>query len=151
MAPHPLYWRVSAVLAVVTVAGLAGCALPEPRPEPKLFQGSATMQVVGDWDDVETAVRTGCSQAEVAVLQLIRLDDTHLRFELLTITDEPGTLEVSLTPQSDPAAQKSEPSILLEATVGRFQDKAWAERLIGRVARRLHDLHGVDVAPIDRS
>lgn len=148
MASHPPYWRVAAVLAVVTVAGLAGCAFPEPRPEPKLFQGSATLQVVGDWDDVETAVRTGCSQAEVAVLQVIRLD-SHLRFELLTITDEPGTLEVSLEPQG--GAEGNEPSIRLEATVGRFQDKAWAERLIGRVARRLHDLHGVDVAPIDRS
>lgn len=137
-------WGLAAALVLAGLVG-GGCATQERLPAPERFEESAPVVVVGDWDDVEAAVSAGASQAEMAVVVLTRPTETSIDFELVTITDEPATLKVRLDPES---AAKGKASIALEARVGRFGDRAWEERLIGRVGRRLGELHGVDVAPI---
>lgn len=124
---------------------MSGCALPDALPEPERFESSAAVQVLGDWDDVESCVRVGASQSEIAIVRTRRVSETQYDFELVTITDEPARLTVSL----DPARVGKGPAITLRAVVGRFGNKAWEERLIGRVGGRLGELYGVDIAPLE--
>jgi hypothetical protein len=65
---------------------IVGCATPEPLPQPDRFSASGPVKVVGDWDDVESAVRIGASQSEIAILKTDRPSETVYEFELLTIT-----------------------------------------------------------------
>ncbi|GMV27689.1 MAG: hypothetical protein AMXMBFR58_37200 [Phycisphaerae bacterium] len=132
---------MSAALAV----GVGGCSVPAPRPEPDRFNPPTDAVVIGDWDDVESSVRVGASQSEMAILEVKRPDDRTAIFEFLTITDEPASLEVhrDLFPEDSGSFRLN-----LRASVGTFGDAAWQERLIDRVSRRLRQLAGVDVAPI---
>ncbi len=130
-------------LAAFTTA----CSAPQPLPAPQRFALPTQAQVVGDWDDIETSVITGASQSQIAVERILTPEPDRITYELRTITDEPGTLDVRLLP--DPAATSLEArQIQFTAQVGRFGDAAWQERLIGRVRARLEDLRGVGVAPI---
>lgn len=139
--------RLAVGTAAWAIIATTGCSTPPPLPEPILFMAPVESQVTGDWNDVETAVRVGASQSEIAIEQTLRPSDDRIVFELRTITDEPARLEVAMLP--DPSATSDEGRrMTLLARVGRFGNEAWEERLIGRVKVRLEDLRGVDVAPV---
>ncbi len=153
-AKSPSLRSCTAIPAAVVVAGLlaglsaalSACgSTPDPIPGAAPFQEPAEITAVGDWDDVETAVRTGAAQSEMAIERTTSPSDSKYIFELRTITDEPATMEVERLPATGPEGERP---IRLWAHVGRFGNRAWEERLIGRTAARLKDLYGVDVAPV---
>jgi hypothetical protein len=131
-------------LVAISILFIVGCATPEPIPASERFTASTPVKVVGDFDDIESAVRIGASQSEMAILETRRPSATVYEFDLLTITDEPARLRV----EQDAEVGSGVASLTLSASVGRFGNRPWEERLIGRIARRLEALHGVDVAPL---
>lgn len=137
-------WLVICPLVAISILFMVACATPEPIPASERFTASTPVKVVGDFDDIESAVRIGASQSEMAILETHRPSANVYDFELLTITDEPARLRI----EQDPDAPAGVASLTLSASVGRFGNRPWEERLIGRVARRLEALHGVDVAPL---
>ncbi len=96
------------------------------------------MTVLGDWNDVEAAAEVAVRSIEAALVHAEVLPG-RTSFELVTATDEPGTL-VAVPGVGD--------QIGLWARVGRFGDRGREGRLLEAMRARLAQLHGVETAPL---
>lgn len=138
--------RDGATPAIVLV-WLGGCALQPPAvmawgpPNDKPTAAVA----VGDWDDVDAAVRTALRDCQLAreARRAFREeeggDETLLEYDLLTVRGDSGLLRVR---------RLGDGSLGLQCRIGVL-GSAEAERcVIEHLTARLADLHGVDYAPI---
>lgn len=123
------------VVGGLVLGNFLGCSPVSVSDRP--IPGSSLV-VSGDWDDLETSVDVGIGWAEVGLLGQDELMGGLVRYRVLTTRDEIG--ELIARPASDGC-------IALVAKIGPG-DPEHEARLIRAVARRLGQLHGVDVAPI---
>lgn len=102
------------------------------------------MTVQADWDDIDAAVETGVAKAEATVVRSSTAPDgLQHRYELKHVSGVTGVLNARVeTDGKDPR------SIVLSCTMGAMENGGFARNVIDRVARRLAELKGVEVAPI---
>lgn len=133
------------VLAPTLVgACLSGCSSsPSPAStEPNPFVGPATTgPASGDWDDARAAAAAAVPAVELAIVHVEEPTPDRLIFELLSARDEPGELVIERRPGSG--------ELDVRARVGRFGDPRRERALVEAVRRRLGQLRGVDVAPLE--
>lgn len=125
---------------------IAGCASGPTGSADGASPEQNSRTVVADWEDVPAAVSVATGQVELAVVDRSNPDPNRLVYELKSIRDEPGVLEVS-RPQNGwiPGL----PVVLtLRCEVGRFENKKTQDHLLHTLMQRLQDLRGVDAAPI---
>ncbi|MEN0020592.1 MAG: hypothetical protein AAF747_06900 [Planctomycetota bacterium] len=138
-----------------------GCGSPPPvgavRPGSVVASGEAgnAAEVVADWDDIDAAVRASLWRAELAILTIDLLEDadtaepsqTERHYHLLGVRDELGLLIVK---RSDAASESGLVTLTCRVGGGQTpQEKKRAARAVQDFARRLDQLAGVDVAPLD--
>ncbi len=122
---------------------LAGCAT-SATTSTRDRRGPAALTVQGDWDDVDAAVEVGVGQGEAAVVRSQAAPDgLQRRYELKHVSGLTGVLNVRA--ESD---GKDPRPIALSCTMGAMESGGLSHRIIERVARRLTDLKGLEVAPI---
>ena len=139
------------------VPGVAGCgggvpstplsSLPvEPNPD------GTTRTVVADWDDLAAAMDYAQTWAECAYVRADRPPgDAVVRFELLTIDEKSGTLEVRREGPTGPKTGTGDPPpqpITITARIGPAGDRRREARLVEALASRLEALRGKAYAPI---
>lgn len=126
---------VGLLLSLLISCGRAGyTSTPDHSP------GAVEVVAPGDWNDVDAAVWAVAGRVEAAVVSSSASSDLW-RHELLSINDERIVLETT-------REQGHEDRLRLRADVGFHGDRARAAALVRAVARRLHDLKGVEVAPL---
>jgi len=109
----------------------------------KRSEPAGITRVVGDWDDVDAAVRSAVTDVEMVVLRRVELAADQRRYELLGVRSTPAWVRLSrLGPAAGGGAR-----IEIRAEVDRFGEPARARRLREAIARRLRELRGVEVAP----
>lgn len=116
-----------------------------------LLHGSAQVGAsVGDWDDVDNAVSVAANKTEMAVVESRGEDGAVREYDLLTAADEPARVRVRRIGAAARAAgaPASPGEFQVEANVGRFGNPAVERALIDHITARLHDLTGVDYAPV---
>lgn len=149
--PHATPARRSDALLAPLLFTLVGCAgTPAPLPDVPVQRvgGWTTGAVVGDWNDVEPAVRVGVEQGEAAVERVEpAADATTLTFDLRTHLDEDARIRV--TRELGGPADGERITIRIACRIEPFGDAAREERLIELIARRLTRLTGVEFAPIE--
>lgn len=137
----PLLWVV--VTGCALVWGCTGGKVAAPG---SMFQPPSVLAAEGDWDDLAASVQVGAEQSEMVVVKQTCAgnDQTPARFELRTNLNEPVVVEASRIAGASAASG----TMSLRAGVGRFGDDARERALLAAIARRLHDLRGVEFAPI---
>lgn len=127
-------------LGLVGLLGLSliGCRTFQVSDRP--IPGS-TLVVRGDWDDVETSVDVGMGWAEMAVLGRDAMGEDKVRYRVITVLGESGSLI---------AKRAGDETVSLSASFDGIPggDAGLEAKLIRGVARRLEQLAGRDVAPI---
>lgn len=106
--------------------------------------GEGPAVVVGDWDDVEAAVRAALSRHELTFARRDgKLDDPVLVYVVHGIRDERGTLRVERI--GDPA--KGQVEITIACRLDPATGTARARALERDVARRIEQLRGEGARP----
>lgn len=111
------------------------------------------VQFRADWNDLDAAAEVAASAIEAAVMDASEPEPGLRVFELRTVSDAPGRLEVrwlGFASGSTPGTTLGE-NVPVEArcTVGRFGDAPAEGRLLGALVRRAGQLLGRDAAPLD--
>ncbi len=132
-----------------TVGGTGAVLSGVPRVE----------SAAGDWDDVDNAVFIAAGKGEMAIEQSVQESPDARVYYLLTATDEPA--RVSVRRIGARRSEAREPCSLIglpassgaeqfqvEAAVGRFGNPTVERALIESIRERIHDLAGVDYAPV---
>jgi hypothetical protein len=131
------------IAAMLLGPALFGCkGVPTPLPVwTTLVEEGSELVLQGDWDDVDAAVRTGASHAEMAVVEGVAEPDRR-EFQLRSISGETGKMIATRLSPGEPSR------IRLVARLGHFGNPEAERRLLGFVAKRLEQLRGVDWAPL---
>lgn len=103
------------------------------------------MTVRADWSDLEAAMEVAAPRAELALVETKTSSD-RVVFGVVAATDENGEVVATRTPGNG-AGEDIE--IRLTARIGRFGDAAREQRILDALARRLGQLHGKAIAPLD--
>lgn len=99
-----------------------------------------SIDVRADWDDLDAAVDVAQEWAELGLLRAKRGERRSV-YTFITVREEPATLI---------AERVGGGRIRLSASAGRAGgDEEQSARLLRAVARRLGQLEGVDVAPVE--
>jgi len=106
--------------------------------------GRATL--TADWNDLDAAADVAAQRTELVVLRTTSPDPCTRRYDLLSVSGEPGTLIVTRPHPCDGPGESI--PLTIEATIGRFGDPRRERILLNAFTARLADLHGVDFAPI---
>lgn len=107
-------------------------------------RGPASVSVQADWDDIDAAVEVGVAQGEsVVVRSSTSPDGLQRRYELKHVSGVLGVLNAKVGSEG-----KDPRDIALSCTMGAMENGGLAQRIVDRVARRLADLKGKQVAPI---
>jgi hypothetical protein len=141
------------VALLIVVAGLlSACAdvgsLPPPG-EPTVASGGSTRRVTADWDDVHAAVDLAVSQSQAAMLgQRDRGGaDRCTVYDLLTIRDDTGILEICREREGPPVTDRPEP-LVITARIGAAGDANYEKMLLDYLEKRLTQLIGDKAAPV---
>lgn len=144
--------RIRHVFALVMAGGVfglhTGCSEPAPPSGPGSgYLGTlSTSGTAGDWNDIDAAVLVGASVAEMAVVEAKGAPESDRReYVLTTVREEPALLVVVKERGGESGGVAR---VRLEATVGRYGERARERALMDAVASRLKDLAGVDYAPL---
>ena len=125
----------------------AGCAAPPPAtiaagpPAP----APTTATAIGDWDDIDAAVRTAlrtcqlASESRKAWRTEPRGEETLIEYHLLTVRGDTGLLRVR---------NLRDGSIMLECRIGILGSAEAQRCVIDHVTERLEALHNTDYAPL---
>jgi len=150
ITPHSL-WRIPLVRRLAAACSgwisicsllLVGCATTSAPDSP--FRADApTSQHAGDWNDVDSAVIWGVNNAEWVIHRQWDVDAQTRLYELRNSEGVSAHLRLHRPPAN--AIDQLE----ITATVGPIGDAAAERELISVVARRLNQLHGVEVAPLN--
>ncbi len=130
-----------AVVIGLLAASVAGCANGGAPEGPRFAGDPSVMRAIGDAADLDAAVDAAMIRAELAIVRAGPGPEGGRRYELIDAQGRPG--ELVITPVG-------ENEFTLRARLGRFGRPSDEDRLIRAVARRLRQLHGVDVAPLSR-
>lgn len=150
-SPAPLFChkRLSFISLCIVPALLGnGCAGISPAVAPRAHapaDASATT-VEADWDDADASVKVALGQVGIASVGVDR-SPQRLDYRLRTPRDEPGSLTLE---RVDPTDTVDPVEIRVTSSIGRFGDPERERELIERVAARLDQLRGVEVAPVRR-
>jgi hypothetical protein len=141
--------RCALVVTITLPALLATITSCAASPESITLPASATRSTAtADENDIDASVEVAVGLHEMAVVRTLggNADPAVVRvYELITVTDEPGSLEV----RRENASGSQQPAPLtLRARVGTFGDPPREAALLKSVKRRLEQLAGVEVAPI---
>jgi len=121
---------------------LAGCATTNV-PDSPFLADAATSQHPGDWDDVDSAVIWGVNNGEWVIHRQWDVDAQTRLYELRNSEGVSAHLQIHRSPAN------TTDQLDITATVGPIGDAAAERKLIALVARRLEELHGVEVAPLN--
>jgi hypothetical protein len=142
-------------LLIVVLALLGACAdvgsLPPPG-EPTVASGGSTRRVTADWDDVHAAVDLAVSQSQTAMLRQRARGggggaDRCTVYDLLTIRDDTGILEICREREGPPLTDQPE-SLLITARIGAAGDANYERMLLDYLEKRLTQLIGDKAAPV---
>lgn len=134
---------VAACLGLVFVK-VGGCAGAGGRPARLGDVPEGPAVVVGDWDDVEAAVRVALSRHELTFARREgRLSDPSVVYLIHGIRDERGTLTVARVGDPDAGQVEITISCRLDPATGEARARA-VER---DVARRIEQLRGEVARP----
>ena len=147
------------VAGVGSVLGTGCQGAGPPQGAISLLPQAAQKSVQGDRNDIETSVGYGLGQLGIASLRVDRPSPDVLIYFLKTSRDEPGVLRIEIieTKQGrslEGRAATDQPSvrgpvrIRMFCTIGRFGDALRERKLMAAIGRRLGELAGVDVAPV---
>ncbi len=102
------------------------------------------MQIEADWDDVDAAVEVGVGQAESVVVHTDPSpDNLQRRYALKHVSGLTGVLTARVeSGDHDPRP------ISFTCTMGAMENGGLAQNILDRIAVRLKDLKGKEVAPI---
>ncbi|HRQ73753.1 MAG TPA: hypothetical protein PLU35_12060 [Phycisphaerales bacterium] len=126
------------ILLLLPACGTAG------RPVHLAASGEGPAVVVGDWDDVEAAVRVALSRHELTFARREgRLSDPVLVYIVHGVRDERGTLRVERS--GDPGAGAVE--ITVACRLDHATGQARARAVERDVARRIEQLRGEVARP----
>ena len=149
----------SVIAGLTAIAALPGCAAPKGVTDPPaasaveltpLPGGGTQTEMLADWDDAHPAVLAALSRCESAFAARAReggpTDETAttLRYDLLTITEQPGTLTLSRA--ADPA--DGPVTVHIEVRIGDAGDPRFERCIAEAIAIRLRQLRGVGAAPL---
>ena len=140
----PLVWGLLAACLGPGLVWSGGCAGSPGRPERlgALPEGPAI--VVGDWNDVEAAVRVALSRHELTFARREgRLDSARLVYVIHGIRDERGRLTVERA--GDPSEGQVE--ITISCRLDPATGEARARQVERDVARRIEQLRGEVARP----
>ena len=130
---------LTGLLAGVCVLAFAACASSPPLAAPVPSEG-ASIEALGDWDDLAAAVSVAVDRVQWAVLSREGSGDA-VRWDLMNVRGDPGFLSIE---------RGAGDAVRITARLGRFGDAREEQRLIEAVADRLGELRGVEVAPLGR-
>ncbi len=138
-------WCLFGVLALP----LAGCKGPQTRPPAVTAQPTAdrAIAVEADWDDLWAAGMGGGSPYGWVVVTEAERTPTSVRFELLSVRDQPGWLLAERTTEA-PEIELHPVTMTLSARLGRRGDPAAEAALLTAVADRLRELKGETVSTL---
>ena len=123
---------------------LSGCAT-SATSSTRDRRGPAAITIQADWDDIDAAVETGVAKAEAVVVRSSAAPDgMQHRYELKHVSGVTGVLNARVE-----GSGKDPRSITLSCTMGAMENAGVAKNIVDRVARRLAELKGVEVAPIN--
>lgn len=127
---------LSKSVLILCCASFVACTSTSPRHHEQRANAT-TGSMVGDFDDIDAAVRVAATKAEVAVVSSRALSQDAIEYELVTLTGEPGRLRV----------ERRNDNLQAECSIGRFGDPERENRLLEALRSRLRDLYGVEWAP----
>lgn len=136
------------LLATLSVIGLSVAPLScsSTGGTDGLFAPTGTKgAVTGDWVDIDAAVLAATEKNQMAVVDHEQVNDTTLRFNILTAKSESGTIYASRDTAVDPKVRLSrEGPIVIKLTVkvGMFGDTRREQQLIQDIGTRLSMLEG---------
>jgi len=143
---------VQIITAAVCIALLTGCSLDNRSRSSGVPSQGTTIEVRGDWDDVESAVQVAAGHSEMAIeagagfalqpAEVAEVPTRRCRYELVTAADEPVLIRFAALSTDDPGP------IRITVLVGAFGDQPREAALLGELRRRLEDLAGKDWAPV---
>jgi len=153
LARH-LFASTAVLFMSLAFVSLSGCAI-QGFPSRGQQSPGTTRIVMGDTNDIYAAIDLCATASQLAILRstIIDTDPTtkHIRYELVTISDETATVEVRMprsSSQSDSPPSCQPVPITITARIRAQGDQAWEERFLAAMQRRLGQLQGVDSAPI---
>jgi hypothetical protein len=168
---YPGVVMIGACLVILGCAAPSGVDRPPASDQAQLTPvpgGGTRTEVIADWDDAHAAVLAALSRCETAFASQHRtggptdVDATSLRYELLTITEQSGTLMVSRgsADSTDAGTEVSGRSgarssnlppvpIVIEIRIGDAGDERFERCLAEAVVVRLSQLRGVRAAPLN--
>lgn len=123
---------------VLTSFVIAIPACSTPRME--LYEGARPAQIQGDWDDVIASAKLAAGRSEMAVMGVSEPSESVIVIRLRTTLDRDGELRV----ERDEGGR-----LTADAAIGRFGDERAERRILAAFARRMEQLHRVEVAPAD--
>lgn len=138
-------------MAAIALAG-AGCVFdPPPFAElpsrPPEIGSPVRIEARGEWADIQAAVEVGLTEAEVAASSWTKPDPAFRRYDLWSVTDEPGWLEVRRLPAVERDGVLEE-RVALESRIGVFGDPDREWRLVKAMEHRLEQLYGRETYPL---
>ena len=123
---------------------MMGCASTGAAAPIRDRRGPSQLRIEADWDDVDAAVEVGVGQAEAAILHSEPSPDgLQRRYQLKHVSGVTGVLTARV--ESD---GKDPRQIAFTCTMGAMENGGLAQHILDRVAVRLKDLRGREVAPI---
>lgn len=135
-----VFWAAISLFLGIYFTGCTSSATTSTRDR----RGPAALTIQADWDDIDAAVETGVAKAEAVVIRSsVSPDALQHRYELKHVSGVTGVLNARVeTEGKDPR------SIVLSCTMGAMENGGVAKNVVDRVARRLAELKGIEVAPI---
>ena len=134
----------SVLIYPVVGMSLMSCASRGAAPAIREHRGPAQLRIEADWDDVDAAVEVGVGQAEGVVVHSEPSPDGMQRgYQLKHVSGVTGVLTARVE-----AEGKDPRPIVFTCTMGAMDNGGLAQRILDRIAVRLKDLKGKEVAPI---
>lgn len=105
---------------------------------------AADASVRADWDDADAAVYGGLSRLVVAVTRIVPVSPDQRQYQLRCMSGEDGLLVIDR-----PAGAPDDPlQLRVRCSIGRLGDPELERAVVEGVTRRLHELCGVEYAPL---
>lgn len=125
---------------------MLGCAGGAPRTT---STPAGPISFRADWNDLDAAAEVASSEIEATVLRTSEPEAGLRVFDLRTVSDAPGVLEVRWLDGAPGLTPGENALVEARCAVGRLGDPRREARLLGALKRRLTQLRGRDAAPLD--
>lgn len=123
---------------------IGGCTGNQAVESLHLRPDALAESVRADWDDADAAVHGGLPPTGVTVTEVVPISSTSRQYRLRCMSGEDGALTIDRPAAG--AGQDAE--IRVRCSIGRLGDPKLEKAVVESVTRRLHELRGVEYAPI---